>query len=200
MTTTSAPAKPVGVKSDRALLFIILLLVGALLFRLSRGQAAPMAGEDAAMSAHEGHGTTSAGPMLTAGDIPPDFTLLDLEGNPVSLSQFQGQPLLLNFWASWCVACKLEMPAMQAAYEAHQKHGLVILAVTVDDTVENARQFRDENAITFPMVMDDEAVSDAYQVHSIPTSFFIGTDGNVAAVHFGPLTEEAIDQYFARLN
>ncbi len=107
---------------------------------------------------------------------------------------------MINFWASWCGPCEVEMPAIQAAYQAHQEDGLVVLAVAVDDSVKNVQRFFDEHDLTIWPLMDDGNVSRAYQVFGLPTSYFVGPDGKIAAVHTGPLTEGKINQYLSTLD
>ena len=136
--------------------------------------------------------------MSREGETAPDFTLIDLEGQPVSLSDWQGRPVLINFWATWCGPCEVEMPAVQAAYEAHQEDGLVVLAVAVEDTAENVERFFAKHDLTFQPLMDDGVVSRAYRVPGLPTSFFVNADGQITAVHIGMLNESKIEEYLAR--
>ena len=125
----------------------------------------------------------------------PNFRLPDSRGNTLSLADYHGKVVILDFWATWCGPCKLEMPAIQAAYQMHQEDGLVVLAIAVDDSVSNVRRFFDEYGLSFQPLMDDGTVSRAYQVFGLPTSVFIGSDGNITARHTGMLTEGKIQEY-----
>lgn len=130
---------------------------------------------------------------LPAGSIAPEFTLTDLEGETVALSAYRGQVVLVNFWASWCVPCQEEMPALQAAYESLQDQGFVVLGVDLrdrerpgsegdSDVRDSIRRF----AIEYPVAIDrDGAVSRAYRVSVIPTSFLIDRHGQVREVRIG---------------
>jgi cytochrome c biogenesis protein CcmG/thiol:disulfide interchange protein DsbE len=136
------------------------------------------------------------------GDPAPDFTLLDLDGNAVSLSDFRGQPVVVNFWATWCAPCRIEMPALQDAYEKYQDQGLVILALNQDEPADLARGFFfDEMGLTFTPLLDEKsAVSATYGSFSVlPSTYFVDSQGNITAVHRGPLTLGQIEGYLAGL-
>lgn len=139
-------------------------------------------------------------PGLQVGERAPDFSLPDLDGNLVSLSDFGGQPVMLNFWATWCGPCRIEMPEMQEAYEAHRDEGFVILALNQDESAETVSAFfYDELDLTFTPLLDENSVVafdyGAFGVY--PTSMFIDGDGIVRAVHRGPATLEQIETYLA---
>ncbi len=138
----------------------------------------------------------AAGP-LQVGDSARDFTLNDVDGNPVRLSDFAGQPILVNFWATWCAPCRIEMPDLQATFEAHQADGLVILAVNREESAETVRSFFiDELGLTFTPLLDVEAeVAQLYNVANYPTSLFIDETGTVTAVHRGLMVQEQIEGY-----
>ena len=115
------------------------------------------------------------------GSEAPDFTVYDLEGNAHKLSDFRGKPVLLNFWASWCGPCQMEMPDFQKFYESHgDKVNFVIVNLTdgQQETVESASAFLAEKGYTFPVYYDtgrEAAVK--YGVSSVPMSFFIDAEG-----------------------
>lgn len=140
----------------------------------------------------------SAGPLQT-GDKARDFVLNDLAGNPVQLSAFQGQPVILNFWATWCGPCRIEMPDLQAVYDQHQDDGLIILAIDRGETAETVRAFfYDELDLTFTPLLDEEGeVAQLYNVLNYPTSYFVAPDGSITAVHLGLMTESQIEGYLA---
>ena len=130
----------------------------------------------------------------------PDFTLSQLNGVPLTLSDFRGKPVLLNFWASWCPPCRRELPALQAAY-AKYGDNIGFVAVDVKQNSDAAAAFVREMGLTFPVVVDsDGQVSDLiYEVRGIPTTIFVDAQGVVVARHVGPLDEAAIDAYLAPL-
>lgn len=120
-----------------------------------------------------------------------DFTLSDLNGDPVSLSDYRGKVVYVNFWATWCKWCKKEMPDMEAIHQAYSGLGLVILAVSVGEEMEKVAQFIEENQYTFQTLLDpDKAVAQAYGVKPIPVSIFIDRNGHVAYRKLGYMDEE----------
>lgn len=144
-------------------------------------------------------------PPLTIGAKVPDFTLPDLKDrtNLVTLTEYTGSPVILNFWASWCVPCREEMPALQRVYELHNIDGLVVLGInqTFADDLDTARAFVQELALTFPNVRDEDGdvSSSLYRVMGLPTSVFISEDGEVVHVQVGQLTDEQINRYSEQL-
>ena len=149
--------------------------------------------------------TSTPLPPLVVGAKAPDFTLPDLNDstNLVTLTEYTGRPVILNFWASWCVPCREEMPALQRVYELHNPAGLVVLGInqTFVDDLDSARAFVQELALTFPNVRDNEGdvSSFLYRVMGLPTSIFIAEDGEVVHVQVGQLTDEQINRYSEQL-
>jgi len=140
---------------------------------------------------------------LRAGKPAPDFTLPTLDGKEVSLSQFRGQPVLINFWASWCKPCREEMPELIRSYEAHKAEGLMVLGLnlTYSDTMPDAQAFVKELNITFPVLLDqDGTVAERlYQILGVPMSVFINRDGNIERIQVGKMTGQQIDQYVGEI-
>ncbi|HET6444260.1 MAG TPA: TlpA disulfide reductase family protein [candidate division Zixibacteria bacterium] len=135
----------------------------------------------------------------------PEFVLLDLfdESLKRSLNDYNGRPVILNFWASWCVPCKEEMPALQRTYEKYQDAGLVVLGVnqTFVDELVAARNFVNELALTFPNVRDDSGniSKGLYQVIGLPTSVFITPGGEIAHKQIGQMTDVQIASFSRQL-
>ena len=118
----------------------------------------------------------------------PDFTLSTPEGTAVTLSDYQGQPVLVFLWASWCSVCKATMPGLQEVYSAYHPRGFEILAVntTNQDSLQVAMDYFQTQRYTYPFLIDgDGAVSQAYQLHALPTAVLVGPDGIVAKVIIG---------------
>jgi peroxiredoxin len=134
---------------------------------------------------------------LEVGSRAPGFTLPDLEGNEVSLAHLRGQPVIINFWATWCAPCQVEMPALEQAYQERKDEGLVILAVNRDeDPGAVARFFYEELGLSFTPLLDEEArVNDQYRVFNLPTTFFVDGEGIIQGIHRGVLTQSLIDDY-----
>jgi thiol-disulfide isomerase/thioredoxin len=201
MASTAQP-KSAGVTGLLVLALIILLLAGAVLVRLVGDDSAVVTteapGQVMGLSDNDASAAEAPSGPLRKGAVAPDFTLADLDGRPISLSDWQGRPVLINFWATWCGPCEVEMPTIQAAHDAHQEDGLVVLAVAVDDSAKNVRGFFDDRDLTLQPLMDDGTVASIYQVFGLPTSYFVAANGKITAVHTGLLTEDKIEEYLAR--
>ena len=116
-----------------------------------------------------------------------DFTLPALDGKKVSLSQFKGKVVLLNFWATWCGPCKAEIPAF-VELQAQYKNDLVVLGLSVDDPADKAKAFAEQYKVNYPMVLGlgHDEIQDAYgPIYGIPASFLISRDGKVCKRHLG---------------
>jgi len=128
------------------------------------------------------------------GFLAPDFTLSTLDGDTLRLSELRGQPVLINFWASWCGPCRAEMPHLQAAFEAHAGEGLVVLGVNQMESPPDAARFVAEFGLTFPIPLDRAGdVSGVYRARALPMSFFIAADGVIRDVFIGPLSSGLIE-------
>jgi cytochrome c biogenesis protein CcmG, thiol:disulfide interchange protein DsbE len=139
---------------------------------------------------------------VAPGDEAPNFLLEDFDGMPVSLSEFRGRPVILNFWATWCAPCRIEMPELQAVYEKYREDGLVILALDQDEPLALARTFfYDEMGLTFTPLMDHRSLVAAQYgaFFTLPSTYFVDGDGRVAAVHRGTLTRNQIENYLAQI-
>jgi peroxiredoxin len=126
----------------------------------------------------------------------PDFTLTSLDGETISLSDFRGQPVILNFWASWCVPCKQEMTDLMRIQEEYAADGLVILAInmTFDDNLSEVQRFVDDLNLTLPVLLDqtNEVTRGQYRVVGVPTSVMIDRQGRQVDVHMGAMSGEQI--------
>jgi peroxiredoxin len=113
----------------------------------------------------------------------PDFTLSTLEGKEAALSDYDGDIIFLNFWATWCPPCRQEMPSMQTLYEQMGGRPFTMLAVNLQEEKETVEQFITENGYTFPVLLDTSAqVGGAmYGVQSIPTTYIISKEGEILA-------------------
>lgn len=125
------------------------------------------------------------------GALAPDFLLEMLDGDETRLSDYRGHPVVLNFWATWCVSCRKEMPQFIAAYEVHRDEGLVVIGLNLQESESIIRPFVDDFGINFPVLIDrDGEVGDAYRLVGLPTTFFIGRDGVVESVFIGQFEGE----------
>ena len=124
------------------------------------------------------------------GEPAPDFTVIDLRGNVVSLSDYRGRPVWLNFWGAWCPPCRAEMPDIQAAYEQLAPRGLVLLAVSLGDPPDQAAEFAERNNVTFTVLLDPyrTLTSESYPIYNFPTHIFIDEDGIVRKLVLATMT------------
>jgi peroxiredoxin len=121
--------------------------------------------------------TAFSGTTLSVNDSAPDFSLKDLQGEKVSLSDLKGKVVLINFWASWCPQCRNELPGFQKIYEAHKDKGFSIIGIALDDvTPSSVKQLK----LTYPVVRADDKVGKDYGgIKGIPTSFLVGRNGRI---------------------
>lgn len=144
-----------------------------------------------------GNGTVSVTSGLAAGQVgepAPDFTLRTLDGKKVSLRDFRGNTVLINFWATWCPPCRVEMPAIQAVYEEKKGQGFVVLAVNLQEESAVAARFAEEFRLTFPILLDERGqVAALYQLRGLPTSYFVDGAGVVRALRVGDMNRSFIE-------
>jgi peroxiredoxin len=122
----------------------------------------------------------SAVHRVQIGKPAPDFSLPSLGGKKVSLSEYKGKAVFLNFWATWCPPCKDEMPSMEKIYREQKGRGLEILAVSIDKGSKEVEAFKKEYGLTFPILLDpDNLVAALYELAFVPTTYLIDRSGNV---------------------
>lgn len=143
---------------------------------------------------------SAGGTLAGIGTPAPDFALTDLDGNPVRLADLRGRPVIVNFWATWCVPCVEEFPLLRDAVAKHRDDGLVVVGIVYRDRSVAAREFMARHEASWPAAMDpDERVARAYGVVGPPETFFIAADGSVAGRHFGLLTAGSLDEKLAAI-
>lgn len=130
-----------------------------------------------------------------------DFELVDLSGTTQRLSQYRGKIVLLNFWATWCKPCTIEMPAMQASFNKLQDIGFVVLAINELEDEVKVRAHVTQNGHTFPVLMDrDNKVANQFGVFGLPVSVFVDPQGVIREyIKGGLLTEQMISDVVARI-
>ncbi|MFH1639636.1 MAG: redoxin domain-containing protein [Chloroflexota bacterium] len=120
------------------------------------------------------------------GKLAPDFTLDYLDGGTVSLSDFRGSPVLINFWATWCPPCKLEMPFLEQVFDEWSDRGLVLLTIDIGENQATVEDFMRTENLSLPVLMDkNEAVSRRYNIRYFPTIFLVDKDGIIQSVRIG---------------
>lgn len=136
----------------------------------------------------------------TPKDKAIDFKLKDLTGKEVSLSDFKGKRVFLNFFATWCPPCRAEMPEMQKLYAETKDSDLVILAVDLGEDAETVSNFISDNKYSFKVLLDSNNIAaEKYQISSIPSSYFIDKDGFIVNKHIGGMTIQDMKSYISNL-
>jgi len=170
------------------LLLLVLLLVGIAWIWVNR-----IPGDAATVSA-------SLPPAPARGHPAPDFSLTTLAGEPFTLSELQGTPVVLNFWATWCPPCRAEMPELQAASERLAGE-VAIIGVNQAEAPADVAAFVAGLGLTFPMPLDvDAEASRLYAVRSLPTTLFIDREGVIRQIQVGPVTEATLQQLLRTIN
>ncbi len=159
-------------KRNPLILFFIAAIVAAMLFagiRIARNSRA---------------NGSAQGQLM--GNIAPDFELPALDGKNLKLSDFRGKAVLLNFWATYCGPCKVEMPWFVELQKEYGPQGFQIVGVANDDaSTEEIAKFAKEMGVNYPILIGKDAVSDRYSVSVLPTSFFLDREGKLIAREFG---------------
>ncbi len=138
-----------------------------------------------------------SGPAPEVGAIAPDFTLKNLDGEKISLSDLRGQVVLVNFWATWCGPCREEMPAIQARYN---HGGFAMLAIDFGESAAQVQGYLADLGVNLPTLLDpDGVVQELYRVRGYPTTFFIDAKGVVRFFHIGQMSEADIQSYLSQL-
>jgi peroxiredoxin len=129
-------------------------------------------------------------PLGTAGSLEgvaaPDFALAGLTGPNLRLSEYRGEVVMLNFWATWCGPCRQEMPLLEEIYSRYRDAGFTVIGVNLDGEPDSARRMASDLGISFPLLFDeDKAVSRLYDIRAMPVTLLIDRDGNVRFAHQG---------------
>jgi len=157
----------------------------------------------AGTAANEAGNQTTAG-LKTGnkiGELAPDFTLTTIDGKTMNLYDYRGKNIILNFWATWCGPCTYEVPFLRQIDETWAKAGVAIIAVNTQDNVENAAIYAKRHNLNFVIPVDPRGgVATMFNVHGLPTTFFIDSDGVIKSVKVGPFIntgeiEERMSQF-----
>lgn len=134
------------------------------------------------------------------GNQAPDFSLADLDGNPIHLADLRGRPVIVNFWASWCGPCVEEFPLLSEAAVRHADEGLAVIGIVWRDRSEAAREFMARNGASWVAAMDPgERVGREYGILGPPETYFIGRDGTIVARQIGQITAASLDEKLAAI-
>jgi len=166
---------------QRIILYVLLLIAGASWTVLSIDNT--------------GASTSGHIPAPQVGFAAPDFSLPSTEGKTYTLSELRGQAVLINLWATWCPPCRAEMPTIEKIYQEYKDQGFIVLAVdmTYQDDPLQIVPFSEEHGLTFPILLDESGVvGSAYQLRSLPSSFFVNREGIITEVVIGGPMSEAL--------
>jgi cytochrome c biogenesis protein CcmG/thiol:disulfide interchange protein DsbE len=183
-----------GIGAVPLILALVVVLAGAfLLYR--NWQSGPETKKEASGTA----AGTAAGP--SGSRIAPPFSLKDTNGNIYSSAQLAGKPTVINFFATWCPPCREETPGFVEVYNRHKEKGFELIGISLDtETRENLPGFLMSNKIGYRILFGDLATARAYGgVSSIPTTFFVGKDGEIKNVHVGYMDKDAFDKEVQKL-
>ncbi|WP_339228741.1 TlpA disulfide reductase family protein [Oceanobacillus sp. FSL K6-2867] len=138
---------------------------------------------------------------LERGMIAPDFEVMTLNGEQVKLSDYRGERVLLNFWATWCPPCRAEMPDMQKLYEEEDVTILALNMTETENNVERVEEFIDELGLTFPVLMDETSdVMTSYKVQVYPTSYMIDSNGRIQYITLGAMNYDQMLQQMSKID
>lgn len=194
---------------NRILIAIIILLTGWVIFDFVTGGSkeeaiSEVVQEEITKGTYDTQTKTGSQPKqlnIKKGDQAPDFQLNTTDGETINLSDFHGQKVLLNFWATWCPPCRKEMPDMQAYHKENED--VAILAVNLTESermVEDVENFLDEFGVTFTVLLDESTeVANLYTAHALPTSYFIDSQGVVQEKVMGGIDYDFIENQFKKM-
>lgn len=132
---------------------------------------------------------------VDVGNMAPDFETVSVTDAPIRLSDLRGQVVILNFWATWCGPCRIEMPIFQQIHTQFQDQPVTILAVNNREPATDIIRFRDQIGLTFPLAMDESGrIQDLYAISGYPITFVIDTDGRIIKKHFGVFTNRQANE------
>lgn len=130
-----------------------------------------------------------------------DYTLKDMDGKDVRLSDFRGQPMLINFWATWCAPCRHEIPAFVELVEKYRDQKFIVLGISVDDKPEDLRTFAAEFKMNYPVLvgLGHDELQEHYGAYQLPVSWFVRADGTVDYKHTGTESPQWFEERVKKL-
>lgn len=134
-------------------------------------------------------------------NIPaPQITLMDLSSHTVELTDYKGDIVLVNNWATWCPPCKAEMPTLNKYYDSHSKQGFVVVAIESGEPLEEVADFVDQNSIDFPVWIDFNGLAlEKFKNWDLPSSYVIDRSGTIRLTWTGPISMKMLEKYVTPL-
>ena len=156
-------------------------------------------GRESALKVSELTQRSSQDRLPTMNAPAPNFELMNISEEVVSFDEYLGKPILLNFWATWCAPCRIEMPVIQNSFDEYDGE-LSVIAINNAESKEDVRAFVDEFGLTFDILLDPEAeIQRLYQINGYPTTFIIDSDGVIRVRHIGLITDDQLDRYISEI-
>jgi cytochrome c biogenesis protein CcmG/thiol:disulfide interchange protein DsbE len=145
---------------------------------------------------HANHHGAQTGPVSAASHSPaPDFSLTDLNGQPLNLSSYRGKVVLLDFWATWCTPCRAEIPHFVEYQNAYRDQGLQVIGISMDDDLKPVGPFYKEYKMNYPVALGNDNLAQAYGgILGLPVTFLIDRDGHIQAKYVGAVEISSIEQ------
>lgn len=138
---------------------------------------------------------------LKVGNQAPNFTLRTLDGEEVSLSDFKGERVMVNFWATWCAPCRAEIPDMNEFYEDTDIRVLAVNVTQTEDNIEQVEKFAERYEMVFPVLLDEEnSAANTYQIQPIPTSYMIDSEGIIQFEALGAMNYDLMVKEYEKMN
>jgi peroxiredoxin len=133
------------------------------------------------------------------GQLAPDLHLESLDGQEIRLSDYRGQVVLINFWATWCTYCRTEFPLLQEAYARNQERGFVVLAINLQENAATVQPYIQELELTFPILLDLQGeTATRFRANKLPTSYVIDREGLIVLKKIGALDRATLDRVLAQ--
>ena len=146
----------------------------------------------------KGRDAASTAEDTTAPRMAPDFTLPDLNGRKVKLSDFRGKLVVIDFWATWCPPCEFEIPVLNALYDSQHDRDVVILGISVDtDGPEAVRAYAEKRQVRYPILLGSESLARDFGAPGFPSLILVGTDGVIRSMHVGLVEQPELLQVLA---
>lgn len=140
------------------------------------------------------------GGLPKVGEKAPNASLVDLDGKALSIADFKGRALIINFWATWCPPCRAEIPALDAVYQAYKDKGVEVLGIDYGEDGDTVKGFLRDINISYRIALDPyEEAADRYRVAALPTSFFVDRESVIRAVHLGGMDRQTIESQLSKI-